>query len=87
MLTLLNNWNGELDRARAWAKEPQKGLLKRLRDATASISRMEGEIDALGDLPVLNDFCRERKSNNIEQIKELRELKKGLARRLETLEA
>ena len=34
--TLLNNWNGEVDIARAWAKEQQKGLSKRLRDATAS---------------------------------------------------
>ena len=34
MLTLLNNWTSELDKARAWAKEEQKRLSKRLRNAT-----------------------------------------------------
>ena len=37
LLTLLNNWNSELDRARAWAKEAQKGLSKRLRHTTDTI--------------------------------------------------
>ena len=37
MQTLLNNWTSELDRARAWAKEEQKRLSKRLRNATGII--------------------------------------------------
>ena len=84
LLTLLNNWNLELDRARAWAKEAQNGLSKRLRHTTDTIYSMEGEIKALEALPTLNGFNVERKSHTLNQLEGLRKKKRFLARELQT---
>ena len=84
LLTLLNNWNSELDRARAWAKEAQKGLSKRLRHTTDTICSMEGEIKELEALPRLNGFDIERKSRTLKQLEELRKKKRFLAQEFQT---
>ena len=84
--TLLNNWNSELDRARAWGLEEQKRLSKRLRHATGIITTMEAEIEGLETLPRLNGFDRERKSQTLNQLEGLRERKRCLALQLETYE-
>ncbi len=56
LLTLLNNWNSELDRARAWAKEAQKGLSKRLRHTTDTHLAWRVKVKILGASPEAFDI-------------------------------
>ena len=58
LLTLLNNWNSELDRARAWAKEAQKGLSKRLRHTTDTHLAWRVKVKILGASPEAFDRLR-----------------------------
>ena len=56
LLTLLNNWNSELDGARAWAKEAQKGLSKRLRHTTDTHLAWRVKVKILGASPEAFDI-------------------------------
>ena len=82
--TLLNNWNGELDKAEAWGREEHKRFEDRLLRTTERINEATAQIQAIEAKPKVGDFDSERRCDILKRVMDLRITERFLTCKLES---
>ena len=82
--TLLNNRNGELDKAEAWGREEHKRFEDRLLRTTERINEATAQIQAIEAQPKVGDFDSERRCDILKRVMDLRITERFLTCKLES---